>query len=85
MSKISLGQLRDYWKTVSDWVKGVDSVSAPKVKISGNAKVEVQGSYVRLSTETNPTEVDGVKDGDDLLEVDTGKVFIFYSGEWREI
>lgn len=46
---------------------------------------QLTGSYVRLSTEAKPTEADGVKDGNDLLEIDTKKVFVFYQGEWREI
>lgn len=44
---------------------------------------KVTGSFVRLSTEPKPTT--GVQDGNDLLEVDTGKVFVYYSGSWREI
>lgn len=31
MATITLGLLRDYWKNVSDWVKGVDAASKPKV------------------------------------------------------
>jgi len=31
---IELGTLRDYWKNVSDWVKGTDVVSSPKVTVS---------------------------------------------------
>lgn len=42
--------------------------------------VKQTGSYVRLSTEPKPTN--GIKDGDDLLLVDTKEVFIFYKGTW---
>ena len=31
MATITLGTLRDYWKAVSDWVKGTDAASKPKV------------------------------------------------------
>jgi hypothetical protein len=36
MAQISLGNLRDLWQNVSDWVKGVDTVSAPSVKLTGS-------------------------------------------------
>jgi hypothetical protein len=45
-------------------------------------KTEESGSYVRLSTEPKPTAADGVKDGNDLLLVDTKQVYIFYKGTW---
>jgi hypothetical protein len=50
---------------------------------STNTVTTLTGSFVRLSTEPKPTT--GVQDGNDLLEVDTGKVFVYYSGTWREI
>jgi hypothetical protein len=31
MANISLGTLSTYWKNISDWVKGTDTVSAPKI------------------------------------------------------
>ncbi|KLU66770.1 hypothetical protein DEAC_c14380 [Desulfosporosinus acididurans] len=31
MATITLGTLRDLWENVSDWVKGVDTTSKPKV------------------------------------------------------
>lgn len=34
MANITLGTLRDYWKNVSDWVKGTDASSSPKVTVS---------------------------------------------------
>lgn len=34
MANITLGTLRDYWKDVSDWVKGTDASSSPKVTVS---------------------------------------------------
>ena len=40
------------------------------------------GSFVRLSTEPKPTVADGARDGDDLLLVDTGAVYIYYKGTW---
>lgn len=40
------------------------------------------GSFVRLSSEQKPTAADGAKDGDDLLIVDNGEVYIFYKGTW---
>jgi hypothetical protein len=51
----------------------------------GALDVVLTGSYVRLSTEEKPTVDDGVKDGNDLLLVDTGQVFVFYQGVWREV
>jgi hypothetical protein len=47
---------------------------------NGAANVLLAGSHIRLSTEPKPT--DGVKDGDDLLLVDTKEVYIFYKGTW---
>lgn len=38
--------------------------------------------FVRLSTEPQPTEVDGVRDGDELLVVDTKETHVFYKGTW---
>lgn len=39
-------------------------------------------SYIcRLEAETKP---EGVRDGTKLIEVDTGKVFIFYKGTWYD-
>ncbi len=45
MATITLGTLRDYWKNVSDWVKGTDAVSKPKVaaQITDN-KMELYGA-----------------------------------------
>jgi hypothetical protein len=40
------------------------------------------GSFVRLNAELKPTAADGAKDGDDLLIVDTGEVYIYYKGTW---
>lgn len=37
MAKITLGDLKQLWQNVSDWVKGVDSVSAPKVTVDSSA------------------------------------------------
>jgi len=34
MALISLGNLRDLWLNVSNWVKGIDTVSSPKVTVS---------------------------------------------------
>jgi len=49
----------------------------------GTKKVVVmntKATYYRLSTEPQPTEAN---DGDELIIVDTGAVFIYYAGEWR--
>lgn len=35
MATVTLGTLRDYWKKVSDWVDGTDTVSSPSVKLTG--------------------------------------------------
>lgn len=34
MATITLGTLKTYWQNVSDWVKGVDVVSSPKITVS---------------------------------------------------
>lgn len=34
MATITLGTLKTLWQNVSDWVKGVDAVSSPKVTVS---------------------------------------------------
>lgn len=36
MANITLATLRGYWQNVSDWVKGVDSVSSPKITVSAS-------------------------------------------------
>src|SRR5690625_941154 len=41
---------------------------------------QLTGSIVIESTEEKPT--DGIRNGTDLLEVDTGRVFVFYNGDW---
>lgn len=41
MSRIKLSDLRDYWKNVSDWVKGIDSDAIPKVA-DENIKQELE-------------------------------------------
>ncbi|MDF2854227.1 MAG: hypothetical protein K0Q87_78 [Neobacillus sp.] len=56
-----------------------------EVNSDGSLSVSLTGSYTRLSTEPKPTVSDGAKDGNDLLLVDTGQVFVFYQGVWREI
>lgn len=59
---------------------------APKqTGVNNPLPVQLSGSYVKLSTEPKPTAAQGAVDGNDLLEVDTGKVFVFYAGTWREI
>lgn len=55
------------------------SASAQSVSAS------ITGSFTRLSIETKPIEADGAQNGNDLLEVDTGKVYVFYQGVWRLI
>lgn len=49
MATITLGALRDLWKNVSDWVKGVDTTSKPKV------------SSIAVGEITNLAPVTGVK------------------------
>lgn len=38
--------------------------------------------YLGLSTE--PKETSNIEDGSTFLEVDTSKLFVFYSGTWYE-
>lgn len=64
-----------YFDPVEDTFKPLENPS----------EISLSGSYTRLSTEPKPTASDGVVDGNDLLEVDTGRVFVFYKGVWREI
>jgi hypothetical protein len=45
----------------------------------------IAGDFYRLSTEEKPTAADGARDGSGLLLVDTGEVFVFYSGVWRTV
>ncbi|MNH39594.1 hypothetical protein D3C79_1007910 [compost metagenome] len=40
-------------------------------------------TYTRLAAEAKPTT--DVNDGDSLLIVDTGDVYVYYSGQWRLI
>jgi hypothetical protein len=49
---------------------------------NGVPLMQIRGSFFRLSSETKPTSADGVKDGDDLLIVDTKDVYIYYKGTW---
>ena len=54
-------------------------------KVMEKVAVVSDGEWYRLSTETKPTAADGVKDGHNLLLVDTGQVFVYYSSQWREL
>lgn len=42
------------------------------------------GTYYKLSTEPFPTG-EGIVDGANLLEVDTGNAYVYYAGEWRAL
>ena len=55
-----------------------DATSRPMPKVAA----KMTGSWYRLAAEAKPTATDGVVDGDDLLLVDTGAVFIYYKGTW---
>ena len=46
----------------------------------GNVKVQLSGTFVRLSTQQKPTG----KEGDTLLLYDTKKVFVHDGVDWRE-
>ena len=54
MAIVPLSTFRDYWKNVSDWVKGIDTISKPKVEIASAlptgsnviGSVQLTGSYV---------------------------------------
>lgn len=46
----------------------------------GNLKVQVSGTFVRLSTEPKPSG----SEGDSLLLYDTKQVFIHDGADWRE-
>ncbi len=69
-------------------IQGINKVEAVLEKIRNQETVRTN-SYIRLSTEPKPTTEEGVKEGDDLLDLDTATgaatVYVFYSGEWREI
>lgn len=59
---------------------------ADGINLDGSRKVQLTGSFVRLSTEPKPTpETDGVQDGNSLTLVDTGQIFKFYQGSWWEL
>ena len=83
------------WKSirarVSGYVSGnVTVVGKVSPLVNTEKSMQLTGSYVCLSTEIKPTEADGVKDGDDLLEINTtdktlNKVYIYRTGAWREI
>ena len=47
---------------------------------NGNVKVQLSGTFVRLSTQQKPTG----KEGDTLLLYDTKQVFVHDGAEWRE-
>jgi hypothetical protein len=41
MASISIGDLKQLWKTVADWVNGADISSKPKVTIAGSSVTDV--------------------------------------------
>ncbi|MCE5220054.1 MAG: hypothetical protein LLF98_02000 [Clostridium sp.] len=41
MSLVDILTLKGYWKNVSDWVKGTDTVSSPKITLAGSNSYEV--------------------------------------------
>lgn len=53
MANILLSTLANYWKTVSDWVKGTDTTSAPKVTAS------IVGSLASGVTDALPVQLSG--------------------------
>jgi len=59
VANITLGTLRDYWKNVSDWVKGTDASSSPKVTVSAalpatNIEGIALASAARTATISSP-------------------------------
>lgn len=49
MANITLATIADYWKNISDWVKGTDTVSAPAVKLSGRY-LEIRDAGITLQS-----------------------------------
>lgn len=64
MALISLNDLYDKWKKVSDWVTGADAVSAPAFKLTGS---NVEGTPAS-PTPTKAVQIAG-KDGANNLQV----------------
>jgi hypothetical protein len=56
MATITIGDLKQIWQTVSNWVNGTDTVSKPKVTITGGdsltgklANVTTAGTKIQLA------------------------------------
>lgn len=97
MAQIKLGSLRDYWKNVSDWVKGEDVTSTPKVKDEA-VRVELEGIKSELqtlkehvvNTRSSESEVGYSTDvkpvnankNDQFIELDTKDVYFFDGENW---
>lgn len=47
---------------------------------NGQLEIDLTKNYTILSTETKP--INEIRDGDTLLEVDTGNVYVFHNGSW---
>ena len=57
-----------------------DKAKIINVDENGNVKVQLSGTFVRLSTEPRPSG----SEGDTLLLYDTKQVFIHDGTDWRE-
>lgn len=55
---ITVGELRQLWQNVSDWVKGTDTTSKPKVTIAGSDTLN--GKLMNVTTAGNRTQLDNI-------------------------
>lgn len=93
MALITLQQMYDTWKRVSDWVSGTNT-DRPKVQNVNSAgteiftatapgNVQITGSimeYYGKSTDTKPTS--NVKIGSTFFEIDSKEVYMFDGTSW---
>lgn len=56
------------------------SVSNRMINFTNND--EKTNTFMKLSGEVKPTSIDGARDGDGLLLIDTKDIYIFYKGTW---
>lgn len=86
-NQAAYGNTRRSDDTIVNAADGINEDGSLNVVITGS-DVNLGGgssakTYNRLSAEAKPST--GINDGDSLLIVDTGDVYVYYSGQWRLI
>jgi len=74
MALIELSVLKTYWQNVSDWVKGTDAVSAPKITVDASvlptgASTEAKQDTLIAKDFATQTTLTAIKDTDGIKKI----------------